>query len=305
MLTTVASFGQPKDSLYTAKRYAPGVRLVPVEGGRCTVWTQQVGQGSVKLLLLHGGPVNTHEYFENFPANLPGVTVYLYDQLGSYYSDQPADTTLWRVDRFVDEVEEVRIALGLNQFYLLGHSWGGLLAMEYALKYPGRLKGLIVSNKSYSQQRSFDTRVAQMDTIAGAYPNGARVMAAVRNWQPVTDTLTLRQIMTQFNRRHLVRLDPPPDALQRNARHVDRKLQNFIINRNKQWTILDRLPQIRVPTLLVGATHDFVSEADLRLMASRIPNSTLYMCPNGSHMAMWDDTENYFRALQLFFKRIE
>ena len=104
----------------------------------------------MKVLLLHGGPGFTHEYMECFESFFPrqGFEIIEYDQLGSYYSEQPTDSSLWTTERFVEEVEQVRKALGLNKdnFYLLGNSWGGLLAMEYALKYQQNLKGLIVTN---------------------------------------------------------------------------------------------------------------------------------------------------------------
>src|SRR5512134_608633 len=129
-----------------------GARLIPIStpSGTFRVWTKRVGSNPrIKVLLLHGGPGMTHEYFEAFDSWFPaaGVEYYYYDQLGSAFSDQPKDPSLWDVARFVDEVEQVRRALGLDakNFYLLGHSWGGILAMEYALKYPQNLKGLVIS----------------------------------------------------------------------------------------------------------------------------------------------------------------
>ena len=127
-----------------------GVKMIPVRGGKYKVWTKKVGDGHIKVLLLHGGPGLTHEYFECMENFFPqsGIEFYYYDQLGSHYSDHPTDTALWSVDQFTDEVEEVRKGLGLDSFYLLGHSWGGMLTMEYAVKYPGHLKGVIISNMS-------------------------------------------------------------------------------------------------------------------------------------------------------------
>src|SRR5215470_6237807 len=132
---------------------AGGVKLITVQTpkGPFHVWTKRVGNNPrIKVLLLHGGPGMTHEYLEAFDSYFPGegIEYYYYDQLGSYYSDQPMDDDLWTLPRFVDEVEQVRVALGLTRdnFILFGHSWGGLLAMEYALTYPQNLKGLIISN---------------------------------------------------------------------------------------------------------------------------------------------------------------
>jgi proline iminopeptidase len=104
-----------------------GVKLVQVDG-KYNVWTKKVGNSSTKMLTLHGGPGLTHEGFECFEDFLPqaGIEFYYYDQLGSDYSDQPKDKSLWTVDRFREEVEQVRMTLGLESFYLYGHSWGGM-----------------------------------------------------------------------------------------------------------------------------------------------------------------------------------
>jgi proline iminopeptidase len=130
-----------------------GVRKIQIQTpkGPFNVWTKRVGNNpKIKVLLLHGGPGATHEYFEAADSYFPGAGIeyYYYDQLGSAFSDQPDDLSLWDLPRFVEEVEQVRQALGLDRdnFYLLGHSWGGMLGIEYALKYQSHLKGLIVSD---------------------------------------------------------------------------------------------------------------------------------------------------------------
>src|SRR5579872_6085004 len=133
----------PSGELRTA-----GERLIPVEGAKYRVWVRQVGESDIKVLTLHGGPGFSHLYLNCFEDFLPaaGVEFYFYDQLGSLFSDNPDDSNLWTIERYTDEVEEVRRGLGLEKFYLYGHSWGGMLAYEYALKYPQHLRGLIISN---------------------------------------------------------------------------------------------------------------------------------------------------------------
>ena len=127
---------------------AGGVRMVPIDTpvGAFKVWTKRIGNNpALRVLLLHGGPGATHEYLEACDSYLPadGVEYYYYDQLGSAYSDQPDEDSLWELDRFVDEVEQVRHALGLERdsFVLYGHSWGGILAIEYALAHPDTSRG--------------------------------------------------------------------------------------------------------------------------------------------------------------------
>ena len=99
-------------------------------------------------MLLHGGPGFTHDYFECFEDFLPkeGIEFYYYDQLGVGNSDIPNDTSLWNIPRYVEEVEQVRKGLGLDNFYLYGQSLGGMLAMEYLDKYQSHVKGAILSN---------------------------------------------------------------------------------------------------------------------------------------------------------------
>ncbi len=132
----------------TAVALEDGVQLIPIQTpkGEFKVWTKRVGDNpTMKVLLLHGGPGMTHEQYANFKDYLPqeNIEFIWYDQLGSANSDQPEDSTLWTIERFVDEVEQVRIALGLNKdnFYLYGQSWGGMLGMEYAFKHQDKLKG--------------------------------------------------------------------------------------------------------------------------------------------------------------------
>ena len=126
--------------------------MIPIETpkGNFRVWTKRFGNNpKMKILLLHGGPGASHEYFECLESFLPkeNIKFIYYDQLGSAYSDQPKDTALWNINRYVEEVEQVRKALGFNKdnFYLLGHSWGSWLAQQYALKYQETIKGLIIA----------------------------------------------------------------------------------------------------------------------------------------------------------------
>jgi len=122
------------DTAYQIK--TGGIKMILVDG-KYHVWTKKIGDGKIKVLLLHGGPGFSHDYFECFEDFLPkeGIEFYYYDQLGCGNSDAPADTSLWNLPRYVEEVEQVRKGLGLDNFYLLGHSWGSMLAMEYLQKY--------------------------------------------------------------------------------------------------------------------------------------------------------------------------
>ncbi|MDJ1494794.1 proline iminopeptidase-family hydrolase [Cytophagaceae bacterium DM2B3-1] len=298
---------QQKDSSYQAKRNAQGVKMIQV-AGKYQVWTQKVGQGKIKLLLLHGGPVNTHEYMENFPERLnpAEVEVYFYDQLGSYHSDQPGDSTLWHIDRFVEEVEQVRQGLGLKDFYLLGHSWGGMLALEYAAKYGQHLKGLIVSNMGYRASSHNAYRRGLYSSIA----NSHEVRSLLEQKQQggnVPDSVIKQVISKRFEEQHVLRLSQPPEPYDRNYQHINRKDQfRFaLLNEMDQWDFSNRLALVQMPTLLLGAKYDFIPTGDYYQMSKRMRQSRVYICPEGSHFAMWDDSQHYFEALIRFFKDVE
>src|SRR6476646_7483450 len=151
-----------------------GIKMIPIKanGKEFKVWTKRFGNNPrIKVLLLHGGPAAGHEYVECFESFFPreGFEFYEYDQLGSLNSDQPSDSSLWTIERFVEEVEQVRKAIGASKdnFYVLGNSWGGMLAMEYALKYQDNMKGLIVANMVASipdyNKYAYDVLAKQMD----------------------------------------------------------------------------------------------------------------------------------------------
>jgi proline iminopeptidase len=283
--------------------------MIPVNGGKHHVWTKRIGDGRIKMLTLHGGPGTTHEYLECFEDFLPreGIEFYYYDQLGSHYSDQPADENLWRLPRFVEEVEQVRAALGLNNFYLYGHSWGGMLGIEYALKFGHRLKGLIISNMTASIQ-AYEKHAAD---LRRALPQ--EIIAILDKYESLHDYENpeyQQAMMGGVYSRHLCRLDPMPEPLARAFRHFNQQVYNimqgpneFVISGNlKGWDRWNDLPSIKTPTLVIGSRHDTMSAEDLEHESKLLPRGRFAYCRNGSHMALYDDQRVYFSHLIRFLK---
>ncbi len=288
-----------------------GIRLIPVDG-KYKVWTKKLGAGPIKMLTLHGGPGFGHEYFECFEDFLPqeGIEFYYYDQLGSSYSDQPDDPSLWRIDRFLEEVEQVRAALGLENFYLYGQSWGSMLAIEYALKYQRHLKGLVLS----SMTASIPSYMAYTAKLRSGLPKDA--VATLEKYEATNsyDAPEYQQvIMEVLYKRHICRLDPWPDPVERAFKHVNTQVYNtmqgnneFVVTGNfKDWDRWADLPKIKVPTLVIGAKYDEMNPDDIRREGSLIPRSRVLICENGSHLAMWDDQEAYFQGLIAFLHDVE
>jgi proline iminopeptidase len=297
-----------------------GIRKIPIRTpkGEFRVWTKRVGNNPrVKVLLLHGGPAATHEYFELFDSYFPaaGIEYYYYDQLGSAYSDQPSEPDLWDLPRFVDEVEQVRVALGLDRdnFFLLGHSWGGILAMEYALKHQEHLKALVISNMmasipSYNEYaRNVLMPGMPKDTLAEIQ----KLEAEGRTEEP----RYMELLLPAHYEKHILRRpvadwpDPVNRAFQRLNRAVYVPMQGpselGASGRLLTWDRTADLPRIAVPTLVIGAKHDTMDPSHMQMMAGRLPKGRYLFCPDGSHMAMYDDQKTYVDGLIAFVRDVD
>lgn len=297
-----------------------GTTLVPIATpkGAFRVWTKRVGSNkSARLLLLHGGPGATHEYFECFDSYLPraGIEYHYYDQLGSAYSDQPDDPDLWEIDRFVDEVEQVRRALGLgpDNFYLLGHSWGGILAMEYALRHQDALKGLVISNMmasvpAYNEYaRTVLMPAMDQDVLAEVQ----RLEAAGEHTSPRYMALLIPHHYEQ----HVLRMpaDLWPDPVNRAFAKTNQSIYVPMQGPSElgasgkllSWDRSADLHAITVPTLTIGAAFDTMDPAHMERMAAMLPSGRYLFCPQGSHLAMYDDQQTYFAGLLSFIADVE
>jgi len=300
--------------------FAGGAKMIPVETPKGTyrVWTKRVGNNPrVKVLLLHGGPGATHECFEAFDSYFPaaGIEYYYYDQLGSAYSDQPDEPELWEVPRFVEEVEQVRRALALDRenFYLLGHSWGGILAIEYALKYQQHLKGLVISNMmaSIPAYNDYAHRVLMPAMDQAALAEIKRLEAEGRTDDPRYMELLIPHHYAQ----HFLRLPPEewPDPVARTFKHINPKIyvpmqgssELGASGKLSGWDRTADLDRITVPTLVIGARYDTMDPAHLEMMAGRVKHGRYLLCPEGSHLAMYDDQKVYMNGLIQFIRDVD
>lgn len=306
------------DSLFTEVQTG-GIKIIPIETpkGKFNIWTKRVGNNpKIKVLLLNGGPGATHEYFECFESFFPqeGIEFIYYDQLGCGLSDNPKDTSMWDLGRFVEEVEQVRKALNLTKdnFYLLGHSWGGILAMQYALKYQDNLKGLIISNMmsscpdygKYAQEvlaPQFDQKI--LDTIRQIEKKG-----------DFQNPKYMELLMPNFYAKHICRfpVEQWPEPVTRSFGKMNQSLyvtmqgpSEFGIGGNLiNWDIKKQLPQIKVPTLTIGGKFDTMDPEHMKWMSTQVQHGRFLLCPNGSHMDMYDDQKNYFPGLISFIKDV-
>lgn len=323
LLQTCASQPAPVsyfDNSGRADVLAGGVRMIPIQTPKGTfrVWTKRVGSNPrMKVLLLHGGPGVTHEYLEAFDSYFPGAGIeyYYYDQLGSYYSDQPNEPELWELPRFVEEVEQVRQALGLDRgnFYLYGQSWGGLLAMEYALKYGQNLKGLVISNmmSSIPQYNAYANNVLMPAMDQAALAEIRQIEAAGEYDKP----RYMELLMPNHYVQHLLRMPPEqwPDGVTRAFKHINPAIYVSMQGPSElgasgklvNWDRSADLGKITAPTLVIGARYDTMDPEHMKWMSTQIPHARYLYCANGSHMAVYDDQQTYFTGLIGFIKDVD
>ncbi len=289
-----------------------GVKMIPVQtpAGEFQVWTKKFGNNpDIKILLLHGGPGITHEYLEVFESFFPdaGFEFYYYDQLGSAYSAQPDEPSLWELPRFVDEVEQVRKALGLNSsnFFLYGQSWGGLLAQEYALTHPEQLKGLIISNMvssvpAYNAFAKTDL-MPKMDQAA---------LAEILAFEKNNDTENERYeelLMEHFYQDHVLRIPPEkwPEPLVRAFSKLNKAIyvpmqgpsEMGASGKLENWERTEEMAAVTIPTIFMAARYDTMHPEYVRKLAARMPSAQFCYCDKGSHLAMYDDQESYFSQM--------
>jgi len=286
--------------------------------GSFHVWTKRVGNNPrIKVLLLHGGPGATHEYFEAFDSYFPaaGIEYYYYDQLGSAYSDQPDQPALWELQRFVDEVEQVRRALKLeaDNFYLLGHSWGGILALEYALKYQRNLKGLVISNMVASvpayNEYAHKVLMPAMDQQA---------LAEIQNLESAgkfDDPRYTELLMQHYYVVHILRMPPDqwPDPVLRAFNKLNKKIYIPLQGPSEmgasgkllKWDRTADLSKITVPTLAIGARYDTMEAAQMQKIARSVRKGRYLFCPNGGHFALYDDQKIYMNGVIQFLRDVD
>ena len=300
---------------------ADPIKIIKIntEHGDFNVWTKRTGNNPTKkVLLLHGGPGANHQYFKIFDSYFPNENIeyYYYDQLGSTLSDNPQIEDLWTIEHYVEEVEQVRKSLGLNEdnFILLGHSWGGILGIEYALKYQKNLKALIVSNMvpSVPDYNNYAKNVLALQLD----PN---ILKEIRSYEAVQDYTNenyLKLIHDNYYPKHVMRIPAanwPEDVSNAFAEinfPIYLKMQGpseFGIVGDaslKNWDVTKDLKKLEIPFLSIGAKYDTMDPIQMEWMANEVQNGFYLNCPNGSHMAMWDDKENYFAGLINFINTL-
>lgn len=281
---------------------------IQVDHGR--VWYESAGDGPRTLLLLHGGPGGNSEDLEPFLDLADrGFRVVRYNQLGSWRSDLPPDTSIWQVPRFVDEVERVRVALDLGQMHLFGQSWGAFLALEYALHHGNRLRSLILASGAASTREC----VAGMDSWKRQLPLEAQATLARHDATGAYAHPDYVAVVDELYRRHLCRVQPMPEPMARAMQHMSPQVYETMWGPNEfrcvgtllDWDRTDRLREIDVPTLITVGEFDEVHPDCSRTMHNGIAGSTLVEFAGCGHAVPLESPDAYRDTLIRFLDRVD
>ncbi len=275
-------------------------------------WYREEGEtepGKLPVLCLHGGPGGAHDYLEPlFGLAETGRRTVLYDQIGCGRSATPPGALAWTVELFVEEVDVVRGALGLERVHVFGNSWGGMLALEYALTRPEGLASLALA----SSPASIPQWVEETGRLRAQLPADVqRTLDRHEAAGTIHDPEYVEACMV-FYRRHVCRVDPWPDYVSRTFEQIGEVYETMngpsefhVVGTLREWSVVDRLGEIGVPALVVTGEHDEATAAINRTVSEGIPNAESVVLPGCSHMAHVEDTEGYLALLDRFFSRVE
>lgn len=264
------------------------------------------GTGDETLLCLNGGPGLPCDYVRDCHSWLSdkGYRVIAFDQLGCGNSDQPDDTSLWTVNRYTQEVEQVRAALGLEQFHLLGQSWGTFLSTEYALKHPQHVKTLILANGAGDVPHL----IGELNRLREALGSETIKMMLRHEAENTLDHPEYQAAITILNYRHVCRLDQWPAPVNRSLDNWNMAVYGTMQGPNeftftgnyKDWSRLSDMRKITQPTLILCGMHDELTPACSMLMHNELPNSIFRVFKNSAHMPFYEEPDAYFTTLLNF-----
>jgi len=286
----------------------PGEGYIAVPGGR--IWYRIVGGGTrTPLILLHGGPGAPSYYLNPLAALADERPVIFYDQLGAGRSDKPTDVTLWRVDRFVEELTRLRTALRLDQVHLLGHSWGTMLAVDYMLTKPVGVRSLILASPCLSVSRWLEDAATLKKTL----PESVQVVIAENESAGTFDSPEYQAAMMEYYKRYLCRRDPWPDDVNRTLTELSMSVYGTMWGPSeftatgslRTYERAEQLKTLSLPVLLTAGRYDEATLSTTEYYRSLIPGAKIKIFENSAHMTMQDEPDAYVQAVRDFLREVE
>lgn len=279
---------------------------IPFNGYR--TWYRMVGTaGAPPLLVLHGGPGFPHDYLEDLSQLAVGRQVIFYDQLGCGNSDQPDDPSLWTVELFVQELKAVREALGLKRLHLLGHSWGGMLAMEYMLRQPSGIQSLIL----YSSLACMPLYLAETQRLRQELPPEVVTRMEALEGAGQEHTPEYEALVEDFMQRYVYRQKPQAQCYQRAGQKSGLQVYSTMGGSSefdvrgvlKNWDISDRLGEIDVPTLCLNGIYDECTPIVVKQIVEGIPGCRWVLLPHSAHLSHLEQPQETLAAFSAFLNQ--
>lgn len=287
-----------------------GGNFITLKSGH-RIWYKIVGAGkAIPLLTLHGGPGAGHDYLEPLEALAAERPVIFYDQLGCGKSDKPDARALWTIERFADEIDEVRSALGLDRLHMLGQSWGGWLGVEYLLRHPPGLVSFVLASTS----ASIPEFTAECNRLIAEMPGAMQQALSHHGMRGDYEHPDFVAAMTEFYKRHVCRLASWPDCLMRTVANLDRNQVYDTINGPNEFTTIgnlrywdrtDELHTIKTPVLLTCGRYDELGPSCSQTMLKRIPHSRMQVFEHSAHTAHIEEPAAYMACVSSFLREIE
>ena len=280
--------------------------FVELEHGR--VWYRTSGGGdATPILLLHGGPGAAAYYLEPLEERLAEHRpVVVYDQLGCGRSDMPDDPSLWTIDYFTAEVDQMRAALGLERCHLLGQSWGGWLSIDYLCRGTTGIERVVLASTS-SNMPLFGENCRRLMAELPA-PHGEVLLAGD------LDDPRYPAAEHAFYMKHVCRLDPWPECMAKTGESLDgNQVYNTmngpneftLVGNMKDWSRDADLHRITQPTLITYGGHDELGEPCALRIAEGIPHAELACFEHSAHVAHIEEADRYADTVEAFLSRQE
>lgn len=292
----------------STKKEIPSEGFVEVEGGK--VWYRINGEGeNTPLLILHGGPGSSSLGQEPLKALRDERRIVFYDQLGSGRSDRITDTTLMRVDRYIEEVEELRKALDLEKVYLYGQSWGTALSLEYYLKYPEHVEGIIFSSPYFSTKRWIKDANELVETL----PDSIQKIIRENEKNKTFSNQEYKDAVDLFYSKFLRRKERPQALKDTAKKYFGTNVYEYMWGPSEftatgtllNYDRIDKLPEIKVPVLFLTGEYDEARPSTVKYYQSLVPNARYKEISNSGHATLNDNPEEALKALEEFLDQTE
>ncbi len=274
------------------------------------LYYRRFGTGDDVLVGVHGGPGMPQDYLAPLARHADeDLTVYLYDQFGVGRSDRPAagDFDRYTVEHYRDELEAVRRAIDPDgSFTVYGQSWGGMLAQEYALEYGEQLDSLILANTLADTETAYES----MRSVLEELPEADRATIEAHEAERAYDAPEYEATLDGAYRAHVCRTDEYPAPVRSTFERINLDVYGLMWGPNEYvllntarlrgWDVRDELPEIDTPTLVLSGEYDEIEPAIARDIAERIPDSTLHVFEDSSHMPFWEKPDSHYEVVESF-----